>query len=82
MRQLDNDVSAIYGLLTDLSEQVAGHTRRFDLVDRSLHGIDGRLGSVDGRLEGVDDRLGSVDDRLEGIDGALREILRRLPEAS
>lgn len=61
VRQLDNDVQAIDGLLADISEVVTGHTLRFDAVDARFDGVDARL---------------------ETMDGSLREILRRLPEAS
>jgi archaellum component FlaC len=61
VRQLDNDVQAIYEMISKIDKTQQGHTTR-------LNGIDTRLDGIDTHLEGIDTRLGGIDTRLGGID--------------
>jgi hypothetical protein len=65
VRQLDNDVQAIHGLLHDLSATQARQGNRLDEIQANLDGHGQRHDGIDGRLD--------------GIETSLAEILRRLP---
>ncbi|MFL6021839.1 MAG: hypothetical protein ACJ72O_00725 [Marmoricola sp.] len=90
-QQIDNDIAAVYELVSKLDQRQRRHevrferfasdtSARFDKVDRRLGGVDGRLEGVDGRLEGIDGRLEGIDGRLEGIDGRLEGIDGRVAD--
>jgi len=64
VRQLDNDVSAIYGMLRDISKTLQRHGKRLDDVDRGVtkvaavqmrHG--NRLDELDGKRDTILDLL-------------------------
>lgn len=88
VQQLDNDVQAIYELISTISstqrrhdnrfkeiaEQLEAHDARFDGIDGRLDGIDGRLDGIAGRLDGIAGSLGGVDGSLGGIDGHLEGV--------
>ena len=62
VRQLDNDMEAIYGLIAELTATTKRHTNRLDSIDHRLDGIDGRLDTIDGQLRQV---LAVLGDRPE-----------------
>ncbi|MGH3430169.1 MAG: hypothetical protein ACRD3Q_11995 [Terriglobales bacterium] len=68
IRQLDNDVAAIYELLGNISSDQKRCFIRLDAVDTQLVELGGRLNGVDLRLDRVDERLSGIDTRLDGMD--------------
>ncbi len=78
VRRLDNDVQAIYEILSQVEasqHKVIGTQQRHG---NRLDEIDGRLGGVDDRLGGIDGRLGGIDGKLDQIGGQLTEVLEAL----
>lgn len=89
VRQLDNDVSAIYGMLRDISKTLQRHGKRLDDVDRGVtkvaavqmrHGnrldeLDGRLADLDSTLNGVVVTQQRHGNRFDELDGKLDTIL-------
>ena len=66
--QHDNEIVAIYDMLTAIRGAVDRHTTQLSGIQR--------------RLDAHDARFDAHDARFDAVDGALAEILRRLPEAS
>ena len=60
VRQVDNDVQAIYEMLAGISAHQARQGNRLD-------SIDGRLDSLDGRLDSLDARLGDMGSKLDQL---------------
>ncbi len=73
VRQLDNDVQAIYVLLHEISATQTRHGNRLDTMD-------GRLDSMDARLDSMDARLDRLDTKVDALATSMTEVLRRLPE--
>jgi chromosome segregation ATPase len=85
VRQLDNDVHAIYRTLDKISETQGKHGEALADVKDSLSSVRGtqarhgnRLSEIDGHLEGIDSALTDMraaqarhGNRLDGIDGRL-----------
>jgi archaellum component FlaC len=79
VRQLDNDVQAIYELLTNIQGTQRRQGTMLDGMDARMDRMESRLDGVETRLDGVETRLDGVETRLDGMDGKLDEVLRRLP---
>ena len=60
------DIGAVYQLLTQIAETLAGHDLKLDSIDRRLDG-------VEGRLDGVDHRLDDLTAGLAGLRQAVTE---------
>ena len=78
VQQLDNDVQAIYQMISFIQATQGRHTNRFDELNTRLDGFNTRLGGVETRLDTVEIRLGRLETKTDGIDGKLDEALRRL----
>ncbi len=92
VRQLDNDVSAIYDLifkiqntqirhgnrLDEIVTDLAAHDARFDRLDQRLDGVEQRLDGVEQRLEGLEQRLDGVEQRLEGLEHTMVDQFGRV----
>jgi chromosome segregation ATPase len=72
VRQLDNDVQAIYELIARIEVTQRRHTTRFDGLDSQILAMDSRLDGIETRLDGIDTRLGELGTKLD-------EILIRMP---
>lgn len=80
VRQRDNDVHAIYGMLTEISitqgrhtnrlqeitEDMADHTQRLERLEGKVGGLEGKLDGLDGKVDGLDGKLDRVLDLLQG----------------
>lgn len=75
LSRLENDTESLYELVSDVKDTQLEHTRRFDVIDR-------RLGGMDRRFDGIDRRLDGMDQRFDSVEATLAEIVRRLPERS
>ena len=88
VRQLDNDVHAVYEMITKVHGTLQLHTTRLDGIDAGLGEMNTRLDTVETRLDTVETRLDTVETRLGGVETGLvgvgtkvDEVLRRLPAA-
>jgi archaellum component FlaC len=77
IRQMDNDVAAIYEMLGNISSDQKRCFIRLDAVDMQLLELGGRLNGVDLRLDRVDERLSGIDGHLAGIDTRLGGMDKR-----
>lgn len=89
VRQLDNDVHAIYEILGRVeSSQHAmrgtqlRHGNRLDEIDarletqeRKIDEIDDRLQSLDGKVQLLDDKVAQIGDRLQSQEQKLDQII-------
>jgi len=57
VRQLDNDVQAIYAMLAGISAQQSRMGNRLDLMDVRFDGIDAKLELLTGQFETLDGKL-------------------------
>jgi chromosome segregation ATPase len=80
--RLENDVTAIYQLITDIRSTQDAHSRSFDGIDRRLDGMDQRFDGIDRRLDGMNQRFDGMDERFDSLEATLAEVVRRLPEPS
>ena len=85
VQQHDNDILAIYGMLSRIETTVRSHTDRFDQIDVRLdqHDArfdqhDARFDQHDARFDQHDARFDQHDARFDQIDAKLDEVLRRL----
>jgi tetrahydromethanopterin S-methyltransferase subunit G len=79
---VDNDtqptITAVFRLLREVKQDVAGNSARFDEINSRLDGINSRLDATDSRISAIDTRLDGIDTRLDGIDTRLDGIDTRL----
>jgi hypothetical protein len=66
VRQLDNDVRAISGLLETIQTTQGSHGLRLDAIDDRLARHDARFDAIDSRFETIDSKLDTVLDLLRG----------------
>jgi len=82
VNQLDNDVQAIYELLSGIEGTLKRHGNRlmeisaelgtrFGEVDQRLTAMDQRFDGVDQRFDGVERRLDTMDQRFDGVEQRL-----------
>lgn len=86
VRQLDNDVDAIYSMLADVQGTLKRHGNRLDRIDTRLEGVESRLGTLDTKVDGLDVKVGALDAKVDGLDAKvgtldskLDQVLDRLP---
>lgn len=65
VRQLDNDVHEIYGMLSDIREAQKGHDARLDAHDARFDALDARFDAHDARFDSVEGKLDRVLEILE-----------------
>jgi chromosome segregation ATPase len=87
VRQLDNDVTDIYSMLTSIQAGQQRQAHRIDEVDRKLHehdarfdGITAKLVEHDARLDAVDARFDVVEGKLDVVEGKLDVVEGKLDE--
>ena len=79
VRQLDNDVHAIYAMLSRIE---ISHGNRLIEIGEDLDGIkarldghDARFDAIDARLDGHDTRFDAIDTRLDNLDTKLDRVI-------
>lgn len=89
VRQHDNDLEAIYGILREHSDALTeirtklsahdarfdSHDARFDAHDARFDAHDARFDAIDARLDSHDARFDAVDARFDGVDAKLDRLL-------
>ncbi|MFX0538832.1 hypothetical protein ACQBAT_12930 [Ornithinimicrobium sp. Y1847] len=60
VRQLDNDVSAIYTMIFDVQGTQKRHTNRFDELQSDIVALGQRAAGLEGRMEGLEVKLDQV----------------------
>jgi len=76
------DIGAVYQLLTEVAQAVAGHDRKLDHIldrldghDRKLDGHDRKLDAQDRKLDAQDRKLDAQDRKLDAQDRKLNEVI-------
>ena len=72
--QLENDVTAIYGLVTKLERGQRRHDAHFDGIEARLDRHDGRFDAIDRRLDGIDGQLSEL---AQGLATVIDLVSRR-----
>lgn len=87
VRQLDNDVQALYELIHKVSTTQIRHSNRFDEItaDLAAHGerLDKREGRFDGlvgKLDGLAGTLESVEGKVDGVESKLDKVVDLLQQ--
>jgi predicted nuclease with TOPRIM domain len=78
VRQLDNDVHAIYEILERISGSQTEYGRRLDEVDVRFDGLETRFDGLDGKVDGLETRFDGLDGKVDRMDGKLDRVLDRL----
>jgi len=71
--RVENDVTAIYEILGDISTVQGDHGVLLEAMQHKLDAHDARFDAIDARLD-------AHDARFDAVDTSLTEVLRRLPE--
>ncbi len=74
VRQMDNDVTSIYEMLSAIQGTQLRHGNRFDELDDRLTSVEGRLTSMEGKLMSMEDKVDGLDDRLTSMEGKLMSM--------
>lgn len=75
VRQLDNDVHAIYGMLTTIGITQERHTNRLAEITEDIAAIRASVAAHDARFDAHDARFDAVEGRLDAIDGKVDRVL-------
>lgn len=67
VRQLDNDVHAIYEILERISGSQTEHGRRLDALDARFDGLDGKVDGLEVRFDGLDGKVDRMDGKLDRV---------------
>lgn len=70
VRQLDNDVSDIYAMLTTIGDTQMGHTNRLDELQKDLGGLKTDVGELKtdvGELNGLHGRMARLESKVEQV---------------
>lgn len=78
VRQLDNDVQALYDLVHKISTTQVRHSNRFDEITADLAGHTDRLERLEGKVDSIETKLDSVEGKVDSIETKLDEVLERL----
>ena len=72
VRQLDNDVQALYELIFKISATQVRHTNRFDELSADvaahgerLDGLEGKVDRLEGKVDGLDGKVDTILDLLQ-----------------
>lgn len=74
VRQLDNDVTSIYEMLSAIQGTQLRHGNRFDELDDKMTSLEGKVDRLQAKVEGLDERMGSVQAKVEGLDERLGSV--------
>ncbi|MGI9001160.1 MAG: hypothetical protein ACR2GH_05790 [Pseudonocardia sp.] len=81
VRQHENDIEAIYDLLTEMSGNVLRiqgaqlrQGSRLDQIEERLHGVEGELVGVVSGLAGLNTRVGGIEGRLTAVETQLTAL--------
>ena len=68
VRQLDNDVHAIYTMIADIQNNQRRHTNRFNELTADVGGLERRMGSLETVLGSLETQLGSLETKLGSLE--------------
>jgi peptidoglycan hydrolase CwlO-like protein len=74
VRQLDNDVQALYELVHQISTTQMRHTNRFNEITADLVAQGERLGSLETKVGTIDARVGALDAKVEALDAKVEAL--------
>jgi hypothetical protein len=80
VRQLGNDVHAIYEMLGTISDTQTTHGNQLRAVQKSLATTTSHLIRHDAQFDEVTERFNQVDERFSHIDGRFEQVDRRFDE--
>ena len=78
VRQLDNDVHAIYEMLSTIESTQRRHTNRFAEIGQDLSALGSRMDQIESKVDAVDTSVHSLDTRLGSLDTKLDLVLELL----
>ncbi|HET9255239.1 MAG TPA: hypothetical protein VFO16_08560 [Pseudonocardiaceae bacterium] len=75
VRQLDNDVQAIYVMLADIAATQTRHGNRMAEIDSKLVEMDAKVTELDSKVTGLDTKVTGLDTKVTALDTKLDAIL-------
>lgn len=73
--QLDNDIRAIYDILTDVGDTLNAHSGRFDMLESRVTRVETKVDTLDGKVDALDTKF---TEKFEGLETKLDAVLARL----
>ena len=74
------DIGAVYQLLTQVAEAVAGHGQKLDSLDRRMDGFDRRMDGLDRRMDKLEGRMDQLEGRMDNLEHGLAGLRRAVTE--
>lgn len=65
VQQLDNDVQAIYELLSGIEGTQRRHSNRFKELSQQVSAVDTKVSSLDTKVDNLDTKFGALDTKLD-----------------
>lgn len=85
VRQLDNDVQAIYEMISTIQSTQMRHTNRFAEIGADIgelktkvDGLEQRFDGFEKRFDGLEQRFDGLEKRFDGLELKVDTILERL----
>ena len=75
VRQHDNDIAAIYGMMSDVQKTQEVHTRRFDELTEVVTGLRTDLTGLSTEFTGLRSEVTGLRTDLTGLQGTVNQIL-------
>jgi hypothetical protein len=72
VKRLENDVTSIYDLLTEIQGGQKKQARQITELDERLAG---RMDGLAGRMDGLAGRMDGLDGRMDTLDGKIDQVL-------
>lgn len=78
VRQLDNDVSAIYTMIADIQNTQRRHTNRFNELTSDVAGLSTRMDSLETKVGSLEAKVGSLETKVGSLEAKVDQVLELL----
>lgn len=75
VRELDNDVQAIYEMLSRIEATQRRHDSRFAEIGDDIRDLRGQVTALDGKVTSLDDKVTSLDKKVTSLDTKLDRVI-------
>ncbi|WP_256839691.1 hypothetical protein [Ornithinimicrobium faecis] len=75
IRQHDNDIAAIYTMITNVLNTQVRHTNRFNELGEDVATLAGKVDSLNIKVDTLDTRMTSLEGTVNSLDGKVDQIL-------
>ncbi len=75
IRQLDNDVQAIYEMLSTISGTQLRQGNRLEEIDQRLESVESKVDALDGKVDALDGKVDALESKVDALDGKVDSVL-------